>query len=225
MSRTISSNSRPVVNGTGLSPRAGSRPRKASGSQDTQVPWARSSRLSEPPRTIGSSKIVDGGEHEMSQTATDGVLGSIQDLPAVIGQEAFVRDPGSSSISGDCDSGVCRNPARELGITYEHVGKIHQPDRCTHCESTDWTWRWVRSARCARCPYRCRCDRGPTPRPVDQIRRPTGSWGLVMGPHRSPLAPGVGCADGGAAAKALEFYLHRTAGAVEPPPTDSFGNC
>ena len=49
---------------------------------------------------------VDGVEHDMSGAVTEGVLEPIQDLPAVIDREAFVRDGRAGDVAAKAFEGV-----------------------------------------------------------------------------------------------------------------------
>ena len=49
---------------------------------------------------------VDGVEYDMSGPVTEGVLESVQDLPAVIDREAFVRDGRAGDVAAKAFEGV-----------------------------------------------------------------------------------------------------------------------
>ena len=106
---------------------------------------------------------VDGVEHDMGGTATEGVLESIHDLPAVIDRDAFVRERSVGSMSREgglvvaaqqsllfqsagCAGGDSMEQALELGLgrcgdavepgrfVIERVGTVEK-------EYVEWTAR------------------------------------------------------------------------------------
>ena len=69
--------------------------------------WHRASSLRERHFRGGEAgDEVDGVEHDMSRSVTEGVLESIHDLPAVIDREAFVGDRWAGDVAAQTFEGV-----------------------------------------------------------------------------------------------------------------------